>query len=269
MQEATTENANKDSLLAGFKTLSANETGELEAALLVAGVIDEQLDVSRVRQQIDALLAAAGESGVIDLDGLLAFCRAQGFRQASLAGVDLTHSSIDWLLQQHQGLPIVVAILIVTLARGLGMQAHGINYPGHFLLRVDNELIDPLALTVIQRDSLQTYPGVSADEMLSQASALTVGFRMLNNLKSYYMRLQNWPATLAVTEYQMAIVQEDTVLLCLVHFERGEYRHLMGDTNGALDEFVQCVAVGPENEVAKKAKERIVSLLEDRPNILH
>jgi regulator of sirC expression with transglutaminase-like and TPR domain len=69
--------------------------------------------------------------------------------------VDLTHSSIDWLLQQHQGLPIVVAVLIITLAHGLGLEAYGVNYPGHFLLRAQGDLVDPLSLAVVEPSSLK------------------------------------------------------------------------------------------------------------------
>ena len=192
MQGSAAQHTVDLSLVEQFKRLSQDSLNELDAALLVAQVVDANVDTARVRQHIKTLEDAARSQGTVDVEGMLAMLRNQGFAQTFLTDVDPTHSSIDWLLQQHQGLPIVVAVLVVTLARGLGLLAEGVNYPRHFLVRIDDALIDPLALTVIDESSLQTISGLTKNEMLSPASPVTVAFRMLNNLKAYYMSLQNW-----------------------------------------------------------------------------
>ena len=269
MQGTSSQYTADSSLVEAFQRLSEDSLNELEAALLVARVVDADIDIERVRERIASLEAAARSQGAVDVEGLLDLLRAQGFAQTSLADVDLSHSSIDWLLQQHQGLPIVVAVLVVTVARGLGMLAEGVNYPGHFLLRVDDALIDPLAMAVVDERSLRKIPGLTKDQMLSPASPVTMAFRMLNNLKAYYMRFENWSAMLLVTAYQMGIVHDDIALLSLVYFERGEYCQRMNDNDAALAEYARCAQLSPEAELVARANARMKQLLADDRGPVH
>jgi regulator of sirC expression with transglutaminase-like and TPR domain len=254
-------------LLEEFRQSSEDATTELDMALLVANVIDENLDARKARDGIQRLLDQAESQGVTDVEGLLAFLRGQGFAQSSLDGVDLTHSSIDWLLQQHQGLPIVVAVLIITLAHGLGLEAYGVNYPGHFLLRAQGDLVDPLSLAVVEPSSLQAPSGYDLDELLVKAKPATLGFRMLNNLKAYYLHLGNWQATLAATDYQLAIVHHETGLKSLLHFERGEYQQRMGEAEAALASYLLCLELAGDEALVAQAQERVDELMvkDDRP----
>ena len=269
MQGSAAQHTVDLALVEHFKRLSQDSLNELDAALLVAQVVDANLDRPRVRQQIKTLEDAARSQGTVDVEGMLAMLRNQGFAQTSLTDVDPTHSSIDWLLQQHQGLPIVVAVLVVTLARGLGLLAEGVNYPGHFLVRIDDALIDPLALTVIDESSLQTIPGLTKNEMLSPASPVTMAFRMLNNLKAYYMSFENWRAMLLTTEYQIGIVHDEPRLLGMVHFERGEYSQQLGESDAALEEYIRCVELCERNSLVEEAKARVNTLLAEHQGSLH
>ena len=167
MQNTPREPVLNEDLLSGFARLTEDGASELDAALLVAQVIDDHLDTQQTRTRVVELAEKARADGVDGVDALLSFLAGQGFGQSALTEADLTHSSIDWLLQQHQGLPIVVAVLLITLAQALGMQAHGVNYPRHFLLQVDDELVDPIGLSVVQRDGLPHPEGVLADELFS------------------------------------------------------------------------------------------------------
>ncbi len=254
-------------LLEEFRQSSEGSVTELDMALLVANVIDENLDAGKARDGVQSLLDQAKSQGVADVEGLLAFLRGQGFAQSSLDGVDLTHSSIDWLLQQHQGLPIVVAVLIITLAHGLGLEAYGVNYPGHFLLRAQGDLVDPLSLAVVEPSSLQVPSGYDLGELSVKARPATLGFRMLNNLKAYYLHLGNWQATLAATDYQLAIVHNDNGLKGLLHFERGEYQQRMGAAEAALASYLLCLELGDDQALVDKAQERVDGLMaeDDRP----
>ena len=257
------------SLVDDFRRLSEGSLNELDAALLVARVVDANLNAARVRHHIKILEDTARSQGTVDVEGMLAMLRREGFAQNSLTEVDLTHSSIDWLLQQHQGLPIVVAVLVLALARRLGMLAEGINYPGHFLVRIDDALIDPLALTVVDERSLQTIPGFTKSEMLSPASPVTIAFRMLNNLKSYYTAFENWRAALLTTEYQIGMVNNDPRLLGLVYFERAEYWQGLNNSEAALVEYARCAEVTTDNELAKRANSRLDQLIGTNQGPVH
>ena len=82
--------------------------------------------------------------------------------------------------------------------------------------------------------SLRKIPGLTKDPDAVACQSSHHGFRMLNNLKAYYMRFENWSAMLLVTAYQMGIVHDDIALLSLVHFEQGEYCQRMNDNDAAL-----------------------------------
>lgn len=269
MQNESPEQVRKNDLLAEFARLTEDDARELDAALLVARVIDEHLDAQQTRSQVLELAEMARADGVHDVESLLAFLGGQGFGQGALTEVDLSHSSIDWLLQQHQALPIVVAVLVIAMAQALGMQADGVNYPGHFLLQVDEQLIDPIALSVVRRDRLPRPEGAAADELFSHASAMMIGFRMLNNLKAYNLRLQNWRGMLAVTDYQVALAHAEPNLLGMLHFERGEYSQQLGDTDAALEEYTRCVALCERDSLVEKAKARVQTLLAEHQGALH
>ena len=269
MQNESPEQVRQSDLLSGFRRLTDDDASELDAALLVACVIDEHLDSEQTRLQVLKLAATARVEGVDDVEALLAFLGDQGFGQGALTEVDLTHSSIDWLLQQHQALPIVVAVLVITLARALGMQADGVNYPGHFLLQVNDQLIDPIALAVVRRDDLPSPHGAPADELFSNASAMMIGFRMLNNLKAYNLRLQNWAGMLAVSDYQLALAHAEPNLLGMVHFERGEYSQQLGESDAALEEYIRCVELCERNSLVEEAKARVNTLLAEHQGSLH
>lgn len=269
MSHQTEQYRSQRALIEAFQRWQSDGLSELDIALLVAQVIDEQVDCDRVREQISQLASQANESAIGDVDALLAFLRLKGFAQPSMTTVDLTHSSIDWLLQQHQALPIVVAILTITLARMLCMQAEGVNFPGHFLLRVNGELVDPLALAVIQQEKLQLPDGLQFEDTLSKASPLTIGFRMLNNLKAYYFQFKNWPAMLLATEYQLAISHDEPSLACMVYFERGEYLQWMNDEDAALVEYVSCLEIAPDEALAEKAKARIAQIVNAHSGPMH
>ena len=269
MQHESPEQIRKSDLLAGFARLTDDDASELDAALLVARVIDEHLDAEQTLAQVLKLAEAARADGVDDIKALLAFLDGQGFGQGALAEVDLTHSSIDWLLQQHQALPIVVAVLVIAMARGLGMQAAGVNYPGHFLLEVNDQLIDPIGLGVVRRDSLPRPEGVPADELFSNANAMMIAFRMLNNLKAYNLRLQNWRGMLAVSDYQVALAHAEPNLLGMVHFERGEYTQQLGESDAALEEYTRCIELCERDALVEKAKARVQSLLAKHQGALH
>ena len=90
---------------------------------------------------------------------------------------------------------------------------------------------------------------------------------MLNNLKAYYLHLGNWQATLAATDYQLAIVHHETGLKSLLHFERGEYQQRIGEAEAALASYLLCLELASDEALVGQAQERVDELMtkDDRP----
>ena len=83
MQGTSSQYTADPSLVEAFQRLSEDSLNELEAALLVARVVDADIDIERVRERIASLEAAARSQGAVDVEELLDLLRAQGFAQTS------------------------------------------------------------------------------------------------------------------------------------------------------------------------------------------
>lgn len=58
------------------------------------------------------------------------------------------NSCINMVLQDRTGIPITLGLLYMSVAQRLGLQLHGLNLPGRFMLGNDTEgvtnlLVDP------------------------------------------------------------------------------------------------------------------------------
>lgn len=114
------------------------------------------------------------------------------------------NSRIDRVLETGRGIPISLAVIYTELGRRLGLDCTGVNFPGHFLVRVrgvlddaggaaaagESLLIDPFAGRLIgpgECDALlRSVLGDDASlqpEHLEPATPLQVLLRMLNNLE--------------------------------------------------------------------------------------
>jgi regulator of sirC expression with transglutaminase-like and TPR domain len=58
---------------------------------------------------------------------------------------DLANADIIRVCERRKGLPVALGVLYIDAARRCGMGVQGVDFPGHFLLRVDSEE-GPLAL---------------------------------------------------------------------------------------------------------------------------
>ena len=71
-----------------------------------------------------------------------------GFKGNEKEYYDPDNSCINRVLQRHSGIPITLGLVYMAVAQRLGLQLHGLNLPGHFMVGnnlegVTNLLIDP------------------------------------------------------------------------------------------------------------------------------
>lgn len=59
-----------------------------------------------------------------------------GFKGNMSSYYDIENSYIHKVLERRLGIPISLAVLYISVARRLGLHMQGINFPGHFLLRI-------------------------------------------------------------------------------------------------------------------------------------
>ncbi|MDP9408018.1 MAG: transglutaminase-like domain-containing protein [Actinomycetota bacterium] len=124
------------------------------ACLLLAQEADPGLDPDAFLSDLDALAAAAGphvrgRQEPRDLaEGLQrALGDEAGFSGVAQEAPDLRSSLLHEVLKRRRGLPILLSVVWLEVARRLGVPAHGVGLPGHFVVGVGEpgqaQLVDP------------------------------------------------------------------------------------------------------------------------------
>ncbi len=207
-----------------FAALVADDTSLplLEAAVALAQDDDEHLDVQGVLAEIDKLAERLVRRLPADAPPLqrLRLLNRYFFHELGFAGnlnnyYDRSNSLLPAVLVSRRGIPITLAVLYLEFAAQAGLLAHGVSFPGHFLLKVHmprgEVVIDPFTGHSLSREDLEErlqpfrlHGGLAADDevplglYLQPAPARDVLARMLRNLKEVHRSACDWPRLAAV-----------------------------------------------------------------------
>lgn len=126
-------------------------------------------------------------------------------------------SCLHLVLQRQTGLPILLSILYMEMARSIGLPLKGIGLPGRFIVRLDGVLppvfADPFdqgifldeggcaaLLDEISGGNLQMQP-----EYMHPWSKRRIIWRLLNNLKVAYVEVQDLRRARQVVDHQITL----------------------------------------------------------------
>lgn len=174
----------------------------LEAAASIALDAFPEMDLQRFLDAFDELARRLSEDcrGVgaerARLERALRFFHQKhGFAGNIASYYDPDNSYLHRVLETRRGIPISLAVLFVELLRGIGLDAHGVGFPGHFLVRVDfadgYSAIDPFTGSVLDRELLARLADAHAaptETLLARATAPQILARMLGNLRQIHER---------------------------------------------------------------------------------
>ncbi|MEM7653259.1 MAG: tetratricopeptide repeat protein, partial [Pseudomonadota bacterium] len=147
------------------------------------------------------------------------------------------------VIDRRKGLPVALGILYIHTAQTQGWNVCGINFPGHFLLRLDwggeRCLLDPFTGKLLNDASdlrALLKAGLGADAELEQQHYASVGtretlFRLQNNIKLRLMRRHQIQRALRVVETLLLVAPEQTGLLR----ESGFLNAHLGNLQSAVD----------------------------------
>ncbi|MFK7915937.1 MAG: tetratricopeptide repeat protein [Pseudomonadales bacterium] len=231
---------------------------EFEGALLVNQVVDEQVSLDTVRSTMTHLLTDL-EDDATPWQALADY----GYNGDQDHYTERYNSALDQVLVRRTGIPISLGVLLIEVARRRGYAASGINHPGHFLVRVDEDLIDPFTMQPVLLDTAdraraKTLPAISPVEFV---------LRMLNNLKYTHSREQAWDQALCMVDYQLALVPNHPQLLC----EKGEFWSQLGASGAAADAYRQALtmAAGAPPDLTAKLQQRLAQLSANTTEVVH
>ncbi|KZD12787.1 SirB1 family protein [Oceanibaculum pacificum] len=108
-----------------------------------------QAHLAELGGSVDAL--AQGTQEVQGRAAVLAMVMAEQFRYQGdeLTYDDLQNANLMRVIDRRRGLPVALGILYIHVARQQGWQAVGLNFPGHFLIRIETgggrAILDPFS----------------------------------------------------------------------------------------------------------------------------
>lgn len=203
-----------------------------EVALLVGEAQRTGVDVEDQLGRLDDIARGVSERLPPDADAVQTVLAINqhlfhelGFSGAGAEYYDPRNSFLDEVLTSKRGIPITLAILYIDVGRQLGLDLHGIAFPGHFLVRCEMDdgvvIIDPYGGgATLDRDDLQSrlretrngeVPDETLDDMLVPASPRDVAARMLRNLKAIHLRAKHYDLALPILDWLVEVVPDDAV----------------------------------------------------------
>lgn len=205
----------------------------LEAAVAVAMDEYPELDVQQVLGDVDQLLARlkrrlARDAGPLQRLRLLNqfFFNELGFGGNVNHYYDPDNSHLNVVLRTRRGIPISLAVLWLELAQGIGLQARGVNFPGHFMIKVNlpqgQVVIDPFTGKSLSREDLseRLEPfkrrnglvdefDVPVGLYLQSSPPREILARVLRNLKEIHRSNEDWARLVAVQDRLVVLLPDE------------------------------------------------------------
>lgn len=137
---------------------------------------------------------------------------------------DLRNADLSQVIDRRRGLPVALAILWLHVGRSQGWVMAGLNFPGHFLIRLDaggeSLVLDPFngGRTVGEaelRSLLKSFAGAHAELAPEHVAALSnraTLLRLQNNIKIRLLKAEEPARALPVIERMLLIAPGDAAL---------------------------------------------------------
>jgi regulator of sirC expression with transglutaminase-like and TPR domain len=138
---------------------------------------------------------------------------------------DLQNASLIRVIDRRKGMPIALAILCIQIGRTLGWMIHGLNLPGHFVCRIDQDagrlIFDPFnQCSILQAPDLRRLVKKSLGENAELSSTYyepadnrTILVRLQNNIKLRRIEAEDYEGALLAVEAMRAIDPKEYRLL--------------------------------------------------------
>ena len=185
---------------------------------------------------------------------------------------DPRNSCLNEVLDRRSGIPITLSVVYMEVGRRAGMDIEGVNFPGHFLVRVRETagrrprglIVDPFhsgALLSEQdcRTLLQKHVGdevAFSRSLMAAATRTQIIVRMLLNLKRVYMQMRSFPQARDVTELLLAVTPSALSELR----DRGLLAYHLNDVSAALRDlqtYLKLASMGEATEDTREEHQQI------------
>lgn len=250
----------------------------LDRALVEVARVDRPaLERRFVFEELDRLAERVRAAGIEPSNGGLEALRQvlfdeEGFRGNREGYYEPENSFLDRVLERRRGIPISLAAVWLEVARRLGLEAAGVGFPGHFLVRHRTgsvwryvDAFDRGRILELEdvRDLLRSVHGRGAEldpSMLAPVSARSILVRFAHNLKNAYALQKDRLGIVASIGRLLAVAPE-------LHHERrdrGLIYAQMGLAGSALADLRTYLAEAEVPPRERAALERLLPDLQSR-----
>lgn len=265
-----------------FATLVADDRhfSLTEAAIAIGQDEDPDLDVQSVLSQIDTLAARLSRRLAADAGALhrLRCLNRYFFDELGFAGnvndyYDRRNSLLHCVVETRRGIPITLALLYLEIAAHVGLDARGVSFPGHFLVKLKlpqgEAIIDPMTGQSLTREALEErlapyriQQGLVGDFeaplglFLQSSSSREILARVLRNLKEIHRAAADWPRLLQVQQRLVRLLPDAWE----ERRDRGLALSRLGDPRSAVEDLAVYLARRPDAPDAAAIAEHVSEL---------
>ncbi len=201
-----------------------------EAALMIARIEYPDLDINDYLSKIQGMAEeinnrlpeTANAADVLQQLNHVLFIE-KGYEGNSDAYYDPRNSFLNDVIERKLGIPISLSILYIELGHALGLPLSGVQFPGHFLVKLEISdgaiVLDPYfgGISLSEDDieeRLQEYYGTQtlkthSHGVLASCSNKNIILRVLRNLRNLYMEEGNWEKALPIANVMTHIENDD------------------------------------------------------------
>ncbi|PCI01198.1 MAG: hypothetical protein COB76_01940 [Alphaproteobacteria bacterium] len=229
-----------------------------ECALALAAVHRPSVVIDKYRQhfqkicddlrvEFDALCAKNnGDSATVQAESLRAvMTRDNGYAGDVVDYDNLQNVDLMRVIDRRLGMPITLSILAVSACRSMGWDADGLNFPGHFIMRLEKDgerlIVDPFqGCKVLQasdlRQILKSNVGEEAElsgDYYEPCTARETLLRLQNNIKFRLIDTEHYQEALEIVDLMTLVAPDDyrldldmAVLLSRLERPRAAVEHI-------------------------------------------
>ncbi len=252
-----------------------------EAALALAALDHPDVSLDRYRDHLSLLAREVAELNPPDADTLEGRVAAlqdvlvgrHGYEGDTLTYDDIQNANMMQVIDRKKGLPVALGILFIQTARAQGWSISGLNFPGHFLVRLEYAgeriILDPFnqgqSRSVMElRDLLKVAAG--ADAELTPEYYATVGnrdilLRLQNNLKLQFMKADRVDKAVEILDGMLLFAPEEAMLWR----EAGLLNAHIGNLNAAVGALETFMTLGV-NDLLRHQTALLIQQLKSRLN---
>ncbi|WP_120498306.1 SirB1 family protein [Kiloniella sp. EL199] len=212
-----------------------------ETALLIAAQDRKANSIDRYRDHLDCLVQdtqnllrqIANHKEALDLDDILSTIETvlydiHGYKGDIETYDDLENANLIAVIERRKGLPIVLGILYLHIIHSINLEqtlfAAGLNFPGHFLIRISygkkHVIVDPFDRGKVRdtpwlRATLKGFMSDRAElqaEFTQSVSNRNILLRLQNNIKVRLIEAKEPEKALEILEKMLLIAPNEPVI---------------------------------------------------------